>query len=172
MYLLVSKSGQIIDVYGLQGFTSSDIGEPRIESRGVVLVDEIDAHLHPSWQRVIGDWFKHVLPNIQFIVTSHIPLICQAADEDGIFHLPPPGDMRLPSKLSHMDYQHIIASRPNEIYLSPAFGLTHTRSPRAVQAREEYSQLQAKKSAKGLSPAEEKQAKQLSLFVTADEENA
>jgi hypothetical protein len=170
--MLVDIIRQIIDVYGLQGFTSSDIGEPRIESRGVVLVDEIDAHLHPSWQRVIGDWFKHVLPNIQFIVTSHSPLICQAADEDGIFHLPPPGEMRLPSKLSHMDYQHIIASRPNEIYLSPAFGLTHTRSPRAVQARQKYSQLQAKKSAKGLSPEEEKQVEQLSLFVTDDEEDA
>lgn len=170
--MLVDIIRQIIDVYGLQGFTSSDDGEPRIESSGVVLVDEIDAHLHPSWQRVIGDWFKRVLPNIQFIVTSHSPLICQAADEDGIFHLPPPGEMTLPFQLSHMDYQHIIASRPNEIYLSPAFGLTHTRSPRAVRARQKYSQLQAKKSAKGLSPEEEKQAKQLSLFVRDDEEDA
>jgi hypothetical protein len=80
--------------------------------------------------------------------------------------------MTLPFQLSHIDYQHIIASRPNEIYLSPAFGLTHTRSPRAVRARQKYSQLQAKKSAKGLSPEEEKQAKQLSLFVRDDEEDA
>ena len=74
--MLVDIIRQIIDVYGLDGFTSSDDGKPQIKSSGVVLIDEIDAHLHPSWQRVIGDWFKRVLPNIQFIVTSHSPLIC------------------------------------------------------------------------------------------------
>lgn len=170
--MLIDIIRQIIDVYGLEGLIVPDSGEPKIESNGIVLIDEIDAHLHPSWQRVIGDWFKRVLPNIQFIVTSHSPLICQSADEDGIFHLPPPGDTTPPYKLSKLDYQRIIASRPTEIYLSPAFGMTYTRSPRAVRARKQYAQLQAKKSAKGLSPDEEKQVQQLALFTIDDEDDA
>jgi len=45
------------------------------ENRGVVLVDEIDLHLHPSWQRTILPTLSKTLPNLQFIVTSHSPII-------------------------------------------------------------------------------------------------
>ena len=46
---------------------------------GVVLIDEVDAHLHPTWQRRIGLWFREHFPKLQFIVSTHSPLICQAA---------------------------------------------------------------------------------------------
>jgi predicted ATPase len=39
---------------------------------GIVLVDEIDAHLHPRWQRRIGVFLRKCFPNIQFIVTTHL----------------------------------------------------------------------------------------------------
>jgi predicted ATP-dependent endonuclease of OLD family len=52
-----------------------------IKVPGVVLIDEIDAHLHPEWQTRIGEWFTNYFPNIQFIVTTHSPLICRACDK-------------------------------------------------------------------------------------------
>jgi energy-coupling factor transporter ATP-binding protein EcfA2 len=55
--------------------------------RGVVLIDEPDAHLHPSWQREIGFALQRVFPNMQFIVATHSPFICQAASPGGIFRL-------------------------------------------------------------------------------------
>jgi predicted ATPase len=58
---------------------------------GIVIVDEIDAHLHPSWQRTIGVWFRKHFPNVQFIVSTHSPLICQAAEVGSVFRLPQPG---------------------------------------------------------------------------------
>lgn len=42
---------------------------------GIVLIDEIDAHLHPSWQQKIGNVLVKKFPNIQFIVTTHSPFI-------------------------------------------------------------------------------------------------
>ncbi|HRH43748.1 MAG TPA: AAA family ATPase [Pyrinomonadaceae bacterium] len=45
----------------------------------VVLIDEIDLHLHPKWQRDLLDWLSDLCPNTQFIVTTHSPLIVQAA---------------------------------------------------------------------------------------------
>ena len=58
----------------------------------VVLVDEIDLHLHPKWQRTImtflGDRFK----NMQFIVTAHSPLVVQAAQNANIVLLRREGD--------------------------------------------------------------------------------
>jgi AAA15 family ATPase/GTPase len=50
---------------------------------GVILIDEIDAHLHPTWQARIGQWFTERFPNIQFIVSTHSPIICRAAGETG-----------------------------------------------------------------------------------------
>ena len=56
--------------------SSNPLAEPAI-----VLVDEIDLHLHPDWQRkIIAHLTKH-FPNTQFIVTAHSPLIVQSAEE-------------------------------------------------------------------------------------------
>ncbi len=49
-----------------------------LESSGVVLIDEIDLHLHPQWQRRVVDNLHQSFPNIQFIVTTHSPFIIQS----------------------------------------------------------------------------------------------
>ncbi len=169
--MVVDIVRQLMEVHGTQGFDLSNSSEPVVAHSGLVLIDEVDAHLHPSWQRNFGDWFKRVLPKMQFIVTSHSPLICQAASERGLFHLPAPGSGQPPFQLSEADYEQVITGRPNEIYLSPAFGLAHTRSPRAVKAREEYARLQAKKRAVSLTSEEAMREKQLSLFAKAEVES-
>ena len=48
----------------------------------IVLVDEIDLHLHPKWQRKIFDYLSEKFPATQFIVTAHSPLIVQSAPKD------------------------------------------------------------------------------------------
>lgn len=47
---------------------------------GVVLIDEIDLHLHPKWQRHIVDDFKRIFPKVQFIATTHSPFIIQSLE--------------------------------------------------------------------------------------------
>lgn len=47
---------------------------------GVVLIDEIEVHLHPIWQASVGDSLKRVFPRVQFLVTTHSPLVCHAAN--------------------------------------------------------------------------------------------
>lgn len=49
--------------------------ENALESWGVILIDELDLHLHPSWQKKIVADLKRTFPNIQFITTTHSPLI-------------------------------------------------------------------------------------------------
>ncbi len=50
----------------------------------VVLIDEIDEHLHLKWQRVIVRRMREIFPNIQFIMTTHSPTIIQGASDDAI----------------------------------------------------------------------------------------
>ena len=170
--LLTDILRHLINTYGTADLTErGPDGKLRIKRSGVVLIDEIDAHLHPEWQRQIGFWLKQHFPNIQFLVTTHSPIICQAADTNGLFVLPEPASGDSPRPLTQEDYQKVIASRPDTILLTPAFGLQNTRSPRAVAARAEYAQLQAKKRAGArLTAKEETQVAQLQLFATPEEE--
>jgi hypothetical protein len=162
----------MIATFGLEGFFGRDeAGKIFIERSGVVLIDEIDAHLHPSWQREIGFWLKRHFPKIQFLVTSHSPIILQAADPNGLFVLPEPGSEEEPRALSDEEYREIIASTTDTALLSEAFGLQNTRSPRAVDNRAEYARLDRKKKAgAALSEPEEADLKRLESFVLADPE--
>lgn len=159
------------NAYGSDGLLQpDDSGHLVVSKSGVVLIDEIDAHLHPEWQREIGFWLKRRFPNIQFLVTSHSPLICQAADSNGLFVLPEPGSGAKPRHLSPHEYHTVVASRPDTILRSAAFGLTETRSPRAVEARASYARLKGKERAGAkLSKDEQLKLGQLSLFVDPDE---
>ena len=160
------------DQQGLKELLDKDAnGHLFVKSTGVVLIDEIDAHLHPEWQREIGFWLKRHFPNIQFLVTTHSPIICQAADPNGLFVLPEPGGEAKPRPLSDEEYKKVIASRPDTILLSPAFGLQNTRSPRAVEGRAKLAKLEGKKRAGGRLTSEEKKlADQLQLFATPEAE--
>lgn len=52
------------------------------QSRGIVMIDELDMHLHPNWQRHVMHDLKKAFPNIQFIVTTHSPFIVQSVKSD------------------------------------------------------------------------------------------
>ncbi|MDM8004878.1 MAG: AAA family ATPase [Phycisphaerae bacterium] len=163
--MLIDLLRHVVSVYPDTPLIENRDNKVVVPHQGVVLIDEIDSHLHPEWQRRIGFWLKEKLPNIQFIVTTHSPIICQAADEKGLFHLPPSGGPDKPLQISDEDYKRIIKEQPNAIYLSPAFGMRHVRSPKAVQARQRYAELRARESAVGLSP-DEKREKQMYLPFT------
>jgi hypothetical protein len=170
--LLADILRHLIVAYGIDGLAARDAdGKIYITRGGVVLIDEIDAHLHPEWQREIGFWLKRHFPKVQFLVTTHSPIICQAADENGLFVLPEPGGASQPRALTPEEYKKTIASRPDTILLGPAFGLQNTRSPRAVKGRADYAKLQAKMRAGGSLTGEEKrQLPQLELFAETNEE--
>jgi len=170
--LLTDILRHLISTYGLNGLIERDQKNRAVITKsGVVLIDEIDAHLHPEWQRDIGFWLKRHFPNIQFLVTTHSPLICQAADPNGLFVLPEPGSDSQPKALKEEEYNTVIASRPDTILLTAAFGLQNTRSSRAVDARREYAKLQGKKRAGvAWTHDEELRIKALSLFADVTEE--
>lgn len=57
--------------------TSDDEPLPRVlaETPGVILIDELDVHLHPRWQRRVATDLKTTFPNMQFVCTSHSPQV-------------------------------------------------------------------------------------------------
>mgnify|MGYP006252345175 FL=1 len=63
-----------------------------MQEAAVVLIDELDLHLHPEWQRKIIGFLSNLFPKVQFIVTAHSPLILQSADEINLVMLKKQGD--------------------------------------------------------------------------------
>lgn len=54
---------------------------------GIVLIDELDLHLHPKWQRHVIEDLRRLFPEIQFIATTHSPFIIQTAREGELIKL-------------------------------------------------------------------------------------
>lgn len=72
---------------------------------GIVLIDEIDAHLHVSLQRRILSFFTHAFPSIQFIVTTHSPFVVQSVGDAVIYDLSKREQLE---DLSKFSYQAIL----------------------------------------------------------------
>jgi predicted ATP-binding protein involved in virulence len=58
-----------------------------IDTNGVVMIDELDLHLHPNWQRHVVSDLKNAFPNIQFVATTHSPFIVQSLTKDELINL-------------------------------------------------------------------------------------
>ena len=59
------------------------------EGEAIILIDEIDVHLHPKWQRRIVPALELLFPNCQFIATTHSPFVIQAAGRQRIKFIEP-----------------------------------------------------------------------------------
>ncbi len=55
-------------------------GNAARETQGVVMIDEVDMHLHPRWQQVVLDQLQQAFPLVQFIVTTHSPQVLTSID--------------------------------------------------------------------------------------------
>jgi hypothetical protein len=106
-----------------------------------VLIDEIDAHLHPSWQIRIGDWFTKYFPNIQFIVTTHSPLICHAAHQGSVWRLAAPGSNQSSGRVTRIALDRLLYGNILDAYGTELFGIVSTLSPEAKQMKERLAEL-------------------------------
>jgi len=141
----------------LQAFP--DLDDPT-QASGVVLIDELDIHLHPEWQRKIAGWLREVFPNLQFIVATHSPFVAIGAGEGALtlrLEVAETGGIRITESPDLSTYDVDRALR------SPAFGLKTTFSPQTESRRREYHELGRRRQA--LDATEREKFKQLELFM-------
>ncbi|MFN0037672.1 MAG: AAA family ATPase [Saprospiraceae bacterium] len=152
-------------------FLDNDKTNDAILTHGVVLIDEIDAHLHPVWQTRIGQWFTRCFPNIQFIVTTHSPLVCRAC-EDGkgsIWRLPKPGTEEGVRQITGAEKDKLVYGNILDAYGTNAFGENLERNPEGVKLLEQLGSLTQKKMyGMPMTKAEEKQFRKLSKIFQTD----
>jgi predicted ATPase len=148
-----------------------DVEARTVDTSGIVLIDEADAHLHPTWQREIGLRLKKLFPRLQFIVTTHSPLVCQAADT--VFRLPRPGTDEQGRMLEKVELERLKYGNVLDAYGTGAFGRI-TRSEEGKRRLERLAELNRKELEQGLSEEEEQEQERLrAIFPTgrADRES-
>ncbi len=108
-----------------------------LKEEGVVLIDELDIHLHPSWQRYIAEWLQTQFPKIQFIVSTHSPFIAAGAGPEALTY-----------RLSYQDGKtSVVKAKPiynfdvDHVLQSDAFGLISTFSPQVETKIQRYDLL-------------------------------
>jgi ABC-type multidrug transport system ATPase subunit len=87
--------------------------EPQVcNQSAIVIVDEVDAHLHPAWQRKITDLLRKYFPKVQFVLTAHSPLVVAGCRRGEVALL-----WRENSEFQIVDFQRdFIGATPEEIY--------------------------------------------------------
>jgi uncharacterized protein (TIGR02646 family) len=112
---------------------------PAVEiAEGIVVIDELEAHLHPSWRMRIVKSLKQVFPRLQFLATTHDPL-CLRGLEDGeaiVVRRNAENEIFLLD-----DLPSIKGLRVDQLLTSEIFGLDSTSDPEVDDLLEEYREL-------------------------------
>jgi hypothetical protein len=101
-------------------------GKKLVENKGIVMVDEIDLHLHPKWQMTVLQSLAKELPNIQFIVTSHSPLLVGSLEWMNIIVMQP--GPKQSSKAERIEWS-VHGLDADQVLLTDFFGMKSTRAP-------------------------------------------
>jgi len=121
--------------------TFRDYKKP-LEARGLLLIDEIDLHLHPKWQRKLLEFISNKLPNFQVIAATHSPLTAQQADEGELYAL------KRDAKTCKISIIPFIGSPKsllvNQLLMTPIFGLETDESLEVEKTKKTYDELKSK----------------------------
>ncbi|MFD2784757.1 AAA family ATPase [Hymenobacter rubripertinctus] len=114
-----------------------------LEEPAIVLIDEIDLHLHPSWQRKLLGFLSGIFKNTQFIATAHSPLVVQAAGDEGanVVLLRREGDQTVVVT----DVEDVRGWRVDQILTSSFYNLETARSLETEKKLERQAALLNKK---------------------------
>lgn len=134
---------QMTRSYGVETVIKAlDMSAGAVRLPGVVVIDEVDAHLHPSWQKEIGPWFTRCFPEVQFIVTTHSPIICRNAKT--VWRLANPGSEEISGLVSGTALDRLIHGSILDAYGTDFFGRDVARSEESKELMTELAQLNRK----------------------------
>lgn len=108
----------------------------------ILLIDEIDAHLHPKWQRQLVSLTRNHFPNVQVIASSHSPLLAGAVERSELRVVArdyATGEIR-----ADLPLEDLAGQKAEDILVSSMFALPTTRSVEAEETIRRYFELRQK----------------------------
>jgi hypothetical protein len=136
------------------------------ENRGVVLVDEVDLHLHPEWQQRVIPTLARVFPRLQFIFTSHSPLLVGTVHGANVFVLETEETEGIRKSILRPSDEEVYGLSADQILTSGHFGLASARNPDFAS----HLQTQAHAASQGDPEAAIQLMRLMALGAAAEEE--
>lgn len=130
----------------------SNLSEMPVKRRMVIMIDEIESHLHPLWQRRVLPALLHVTDELvfdlqtQFFVATHSPLVMASAEaifdyeKDSLFHL----DLNQEGQVTFSEIDFVRQGTVDSWLTSKVFDMRHARSVEAENAIEAAKDLQSR----------------------------
>ncbi|MYC75114.1 AAA family ATPase [Candidatus Poribacteria bacterium] len=136
-----------------------DLQEQPLTAKGLLLIDEVDLHLHPKRQRELLAFLDKWLPNFQLVVTTHSPMAAQQARE---------GELHCLTRERRKIHLYPFSGAPNtlllhQLVMSPAFGLDTDESKEIEDMKNRYRHLRDKAN---LSSKDQEELNQLKATLT------
>ena len=125
-----------------------------LKTRGLLLIDEVDLHLHPRWQREMLTFLRQKLPNFQVIATTHSPITAQQANKNELYYI----ERRGKSLKLHQFTGVPMAMLLHQLVMSDIFGLASDESVVLEKKKARYKKLCK---AKQLTDTEKKEMEKL-----------
>jgi energy-coupling factor transporter ATP-binding protein EcfA2 len=112
---------------------------------GILLIDELEQHLHPRWQRYIVQRLRQQFPKTQIIASTHTPLAASGiVDEEDSLLLKLEQQVNGSINLKVLDKELLAGKRADQVLTSEAFGLITTRNPGSEDEINRYTALLGK----------------------------
>jgi len=134
-----------------------------VEQNSIVLVDEIDAHMHPAWQQTIVSDLAKLFPNIQFITTSHSPFLATGREKRQVVGLK--RDENRAIQVVHPDFA-LKGLGAAGLATSDLFGLESHLDPETAKKLDRKRKLTAKRINKKISDSESKELDRIAAEVS------
>ena len=101
-------------------------GTALVDHRGIVMIDEVDLHLHPQWQLEVLPTISRAFPRLQFLCTTHSPIVAGTVESANLFLLLAEGETASFLATPEREVHGLTA---DQILTSSHFGLVSTRAP-------------------------------------------
>jgi len=133
----------LVDFIGWQTYANAKWLIDLEHLQGIVLLDELELHLHPSWQKIIVGRLKEEFPKIQFITTTHSPIVAAGAADlnDAKIVVLKLNDKKV---IQDKCIPPLHGMRFGEILTSQAFGLYSEKSSGSEEIVTRYTELMSK----------------------------
>ena len=118
-------------------------------AEGIVLIDEVGAHLHPRWRMRIVGALRSLMPRVQFVVTTHEPLCLRGVDDGEVVVVRRNSESEV---VALTDLPSVVGMRIDQLLTSEHFGLGSTDDPEVADLWQTYYALQG---ASSLSPEQQ-----------------
>lgn len=131
---IIATATDIIASYPVKGIDMQ-------QATGIIMIDEIGAHLHPRWRMRIVNAYRRTFKGLQFLCTTHEPLCLRGTRQEELVVLARAGE----TVQQITDLPDLEELRIDQILTSPVFGMQTTVDPEAERNFQEYYYLLAKK---------------------------